>query len=113
MFLLMIAYADNKYKEQIREERKRNPLISLSIKQFALHKKMVGSVISIGNPGALITVLPSVSNIILNNFIGIYSFDAVAPYFLAACCLLGTNLAGVFFPDASRIHQAVYPGSEA
>ena len=44
---------------------------------------MVKSVISIGIPGALITVLLSVSNIILNNFIGIYSSDAVASYGIA------------------------------
>ncbi len=64
-------------------ERKGNPLVSLSIRQFALHKKMVGSVISIGIPGALITVLLSVSNIVLNNFIGIYGSDAVASYGIA------------------------------
>ena len=34
------------------------------------------SVVSIGIPGALITVLLSVSNIVLNNFIGIYGTDA-------------------------------------
>lgn len=64
-------------------ERKGNPLVSLSIRQFALHKKIVGSVISIGIPGALITVLLSVSNIVLNNFIGIYGSDAVASYGIA------------------------------
>lgn len=44
---------------------------------------MVGSVVSIGIPGALITVLLSVSNIVLNNFIGIYGSDAVASYGIA------------------------------
>lgn len=67
----------------IRAEKKENQFISLSIKQFAPHKKMVGSVISIGIPGALITVLLSVSNIVLNNFIGIYGSDAVASYGIA------------------------------
>lgn len=67
----------------IQAERKENQLISLSIKQFAPHKKMVGSVVSIGIPGALITVLLSVSNIVLNNFIGIYGSDAVASYGIA------------------------------
>ena len=64
-------------------ERKGNQLVTLSIKQFTPHKKMVGSVIAIGIPGALITVLLSVSNIVLNNFIGIYGSDAVASYGIA------------------------------
>lgn len=67
----------------IKAERKSNPLISLSIKQFAPSKKMIGSIVSIGIPGALITVLLSVSNIVLNNFIGIYGSDAVASYGIA------------------------------
>lgn len=67
----------------IRAERKGNPLVALSIKQFAPHKKMAGSVVRIGIPGALITVLLSVSNIVLNNFIGIYGSDAVASYGVA------------------------------
>ena len=67
----------------IRAERKGNQIISLSIKYFAPHKKMIGSVISIGIPGALITVLLSVSNIVLNNFIGIYGSNAVASYGIA------------------------------
>ena len=44
---------------------------------------MVRSVVSIGIPGALITVLMSVSNIVLNNYIGIYGSDAVASYGIA------------------------------
>lgn len=67
----------------IRAERKGNQLVSLSIKSFAPRKKMVGSVVSIGIPGALITVLLSVSNIVLNNFIGIYGSNAVASYGIA------------------------------
>jgi multidrug efflux pump len=67
----------------IRAEKKGNQLVSLSIKQFAPYKKMVCSVVSIGIPGALITVLLSVSNIVLNNFIGIYGSDAVASYGIA------------------------------
>lgn len=63
--------------------RKGNQLVSLSIKQFAPYKRMVCSVVSIGIPGALITVLLSVSNIVLNNFIGIYGSDAVASYGIA------------------------------
>ncbi len=67
----------------IQAERKGNQLISLSVRQFAPHKKMTGSVVGIGIPGALITVLLSVSNIVLNNFIGIYGSDAVASYGIA------------------------------
>lgn len=67
----------------IRAKKKKNPWITLSIKQFSAQKEMVKNVISIGIPGALITVLLSVSNIILNNFIGIYSSDAVASYGIA------------------------------
>ena len=44
---------------------------------------MIRSVVSIGIPGALITVLMSVSNIVLNNFISIYGSDAVASYGIA------------------------------
>lgn len=44
---------------------------------------MVADVVTIGIPGALITVLLSVSNIVLNNFIGIYGSDAVAEYGIA------------------------------
>ena len=67
----------------IEAERKGNQLVSLSIKRFAPHKKMVCGVVSIGIPGALITVLLSVSNIVLNNFIGIYGSNAVASYGIA------------------------------
>lgn len=67
----------------IKAEKKGNRLISLSIKEFAPSKKMIGSIVSIGIPGALITVLLSVSNIILNNFIGIYGSDSVASYGIA------------------------------
>lgn len=67
----------------IQAKRKGNPLVSLSVKDFAPNKKMVRSVVSIGIPGALITVLLSVSNIVLNNFIGIYGSDAVASYGIA------------------------------
>ena len=67
----------------IRAAKKGNQLMSLSIKQFALHKKMVCSVVSIGVPSALITVLLSVSNIVLNNFIGIYGSNAIASYGIA------------------------------
>ena len=67
----------------IRAARKGNQLVSLSVKQFAPHKRMVCSVVSIGIPGALITVLLSVSNIVLNNYIGKYGSNAVASYGIA------------------------------
>lgn len=146
----------------IKAERRGNPLVSLSVKAFAPNRKMVGSVVSIGIPGALITVLLSVSNIVLNNFIGIYGSDAVASYgiaykvdmvpimlsvglsqgvapligyyygagqkermsqamnsatvygillggiFLAAFCLLGETLAGIFLHDELLVQQAGY-----
>lgn len=64
-------------------EKKGNQLITLSLKHFAPYKKMVCNVVSIGIPGALITALLSVSNIVLNNFIGIYGSNAVASYGIA------------------------------
>ncbi len=67
----------------LRAERKENPLIKLSPRHFGPNKRMVAGVVAIGIPGALITVLLSVSNIILNNFIGIYGSDAVAAYGIA------------------------------
>lgn len=67
----------------IQARRKGNYLVSLSVKDFAPSKKMVRSVVSIGIPGALITVLLSVSNIILNNYIGLYGSNAVASYGIA------------------------------
>lgn len=67
----------------IRAERKGNRLIRLHIRYFSPDRKMVGKVVSIGIPGALITILLSVSNIVLNNFMGIYGSDAVASYGIA------------------------------
>ncbi len=146
----------------LQAEKKGNQLITLSVKHFAPNKKMVRSVVSIGIPGALITALLSISNIVLNNFIGIYGSDAVASYgiaykvdmvpimlsvglsqgvaplvgyyfgagkkdrmsqmmktstiygivlgavFLAAFCLFGTKLAGVFLHDEMLVSQAGY-----
>lgn len=67
----------------LRAQKKNNPLVKLNMKYFAPNKEMVGNVISIGIPGALITVLLSVSNIVLNNFMGIYGSNAVAAYGIA------------------------------
>ncbi len=60
------------------EWHKGNQLTSLSPKHF-----LPNNVVSIGIPGALITVLMSVSNIVLNNYIGIYGSNAVAAYGIA------------------------------
>lgn len=67
----------------IREERNKNELAALSPKSFQPERKTVLNVIMIGIPGALITVMMSVSNIVLNNYIGIYGSDAVASYGIA------------------------------
>lgn len=67
----------------IREERKGNELVPLTPKYFSPNTGMIRNVISIGIPGALITVLLSVSNIVLNNYIGIYGSDSVASYGIA------------------------------
>ena len=65
------------------EWHKGNQLTSLSPKHFLPNTAMVHNVVSIGIPGALITVLMSVSNIALNNYIGIYGSNAVAAYGIA------------------------------
>ncbi len=67
----------------IREEYKGNPLVPLAPKHFLPNAKMIRNVVSIGIPGALITVLMSVSNIVLNNYISIYGSNAVASYGIA------------------------------
>lgn len=67
----------------IRKEYKGNQLVPLAPKRFSPNAAIVRNVISIGIPGALITVLMSVSNIVLNNYISIYGSDAVASYGIA------------------------------
>lgn len=67
----------------LRAEHRKNPVIALSVRQFKPGRKRVGRVVSIGIPGALITVLLSISNIVLNNFMGIYGSNAVAAYGIA------------------------------
>ena len=67
----------------IREERKGNQLVPLSPKRFSPNAAIIRNVVSIGIPGALVTVLMSVSNIVLNNYIAIYGSDAVASYGIA------------------------------
>ncbi len=65
------------------QERKQNKCVKMSPKYFSGEKEMISNVIKIGIPGALITVMMSVANIVLNNFIGIYGSDAVASYGIA------------------------------
>lgn len=67
----------------VREENRGNQSVLLNPKHFSPNATMVRNVVSIGIPGALITVLMSVSNIVLNNYISIYGSDAVASYGIA------------------------------
>lgn len=67
----------------IHQEKSANPLIVMSPHKYKPAKQMVIDVVKIGIPGALITVMLSVSNIVLNNYIGIYGSDAVASYGIA------------------------------
>ncbi len=67
----------------IRQEHRGNELVPWRPKYFSPNAAMIRSVVSIGIPGALITVLMSVSNIVLNNYISIYGSDAVASYGIA------------------------------
>ncbi len=67
----------------ISEEHKGNQLVPLTPKRFSPNAAIVRNVVSIGIPGALITVLMSVSNIVLNNYISMYGSDAVASYGIA------------------------------
>lgn len=67
----------------IREEGKGNPLVPLTPKRFSPNATRIRNVVSIGIPGALITVLMSVSNIVPNNYISIYGSNAIASYGIA------------------------------
>lgn len=67
----------------IREQYRGNQLVPLTPKHFSPNTSMIRNVVSIGIPGALITVLMSISNIVLNNYISIYGSDAVASYGIA------------------------------
>lgn len=67
----------------IREQSRGNRLVPWMPGRFSPNAAMIRSVVGIGIPGALITVLMSVSNIVLNNYIGIYGSDAVASYGIA------------------------------
>lgn len=67
----------------IRQKRRGNDLVPVSGRLIPQNRKLMSDVIRIGIPGALITVLLSVSNIILNNYISMYGSGAVASYGIA------------------------------
>lgn len=67
----------------VRQKQEKNDLILLTGRVIPKNRQIVFDVVGIGIPGALITVLLSVSNIVLNNYIGIYGSDAVASYGIA------------------------------
>jgi len=67
----------------IRQRKKGNDLITFRPMPLRGNKNLILQVIKIGIPGALVTVLMSVANIVLNNFIAIYGSDAVASYGIA------------------------------
>ena len=52
----------------------------MSLKNLSVSPALTADVVKIGIPGALITVMIGASNIVLNNYIGIYGSDAVAAY---------------------------------
>ncbi len=62
---------------------KNTDMFSLAPSSMRGTKIPVGSIVKIGIPGALITIMLSVSNIVLNNYISIYGSDAVASYGIA------------------------------
>lgn len=83
--------------------------MQLSLKGFVWNAPMIRNVVSIGIPGALITVLMSVSNIVLNNYIGIYGSDAVASYGIAyKLDMIPILLSVGLSQDAALIEQTGY-----
>ena len=67
----------------LKEISKKNELYCLSFKKLTVTSSLVGEIVKIGIPGALITVMIGASNIVLNNYISIYGSDAVAAYGIA------------------------------
>lgn len=65
------------------QKRKGNDAISVSINGLPKSRKIAGNVIKIGIPGALLTVLLSVSNIVLNSHVAQYDSDAITCYGIA------------------------------
>ena len=67
----------------VKEEKKSSELIHISPRGFRLKRSIALNTVRIGIPGAMITVMMSLSNIVLNNYIGLYGSDAVAAYGIA------------------------------
>lgn len=67
----------------VRQSRRNALLFPISPRAFSPNRTMITGVVTIGIPGALITVLMSVANIVLNNYIALYGSDAVAAYGIA------------------------------
>ena len=65
------------------KRRQGNALFPISLREFCPDWGMVSGVVTIGIPGALITVLMNVATIVLNNYIAIYGSDSVAAYGIA------------------------------
>ncbi|ERK28929.1 MATE family efflux transporter [Clostridium intestinale] len=59
-------------------------VLSISPKYFKISKEIVSNVIGVGIPGAMVTVLLSISNIILNNTISTYGSIVIAAYGIAS-----------------------------
>jgi len=65
------------------QKRKGNDTVSVSLKGSLKSGKIAGNVVKIGIPSALITVMLSVSNIVLNSHVAQYGSDVVACYGIA------------------------------
>lgn len=65
------------------ERRKNNELYFPAPGKMSSTSVHAGDVVRIGIPGALITIMLSAANIVLNNYIGMYGSDAVAAYGIA------------------------------
>lgn len=66
-----------------RSARQKQHLLTLSPRAYHPTASLAVQILAIGIPGALITVLMSLSNIVLNNYISIYGSNAVAAYGIA------------------------------
>ena len=107
------------------QKRKGNDTVSASPKGLLKSGKIAGSVVKIGVPGAMITVLLSVSNIVLNSHVAGYGSDVVACYGIAYklslfAVLLSVGLAQGIAPlfgfcygakQMDRLRRSVYIGA--
>lgn len=108
----------------ISKERKGNENIFLSLRGLSESRRVVGRILKIGIPGALITVMLSVSNIVLNSHVALYGSNAVACYGIAYkislfMVLMSVGLAQGIAPllgycygarQMKRLENAVYVG---